>query len=64
MAVLSWRELMEVRATSQGYYSTLRHEGEVFDIEDETHMGSWMEAVQHAKTKAKPKKKKVKKAKY
>jgi hypothetical protein len=55
---------MEVRATSQGYYSTLRHEGEVFNIKDETHMGSWMEAVQHAKTKAKPKKKKVKKAKY
>ena len=59
---------MEVRATTQGYYSTLRHEGEVFNIKDDSHLGSWMEAVLQAntKTKAKPKKKKAaaKKVKY
>jgi len=34
---------MQVRATAEGYYEILRQEGDVFEIKDKTHLGSWTE---------------------
>ena len=34
---------MRVKATARGYYGQLREPGDVFDIESEDDMGSWME---------------------
>ena len=49
---------MQVKATTEGYYETLRQEGDVFEIQDEAHLGSWMEALE---VKTKPKKAPAKK---
>lgn len=51
---------MKVRATSKGYYLTLKEEGQIFEIEDETHLGSWMEVIEVQQSAA-PKKAAVKK---
>lgn len=37
-----------------GYYVTLRAEGDVFEIEEASHLGSWMEPQEEAKPKRKP----------
>lgn len=39
---------MKVRATAEGHYGIRRHEGDVFHIKDEKHLGSWMEVVEQA----------------
>ena len=36
---------MKVRATKRGYYGYLRDDGDVFEIESEDHLGSWMKIV-------------------
>ena len=57
---------MDVKATANGYYQTLRSVGEIFSIKDESHLGGWMEVVKQEvkKTDTKPNKKAKKKAKY
>lgn len=45
---------MKVKATAAGYYTTLRAEGDVFEIEDTSHLGSWMEPQEEKKPKRKP----------
>lgn len=45
---------MRVKAKAAGYYIKLREEGDLFEIEDPSHLGSWMEPVQEKKLKRKP----------
>jgi len=54
---------VRVRATSRGYYLSLRDEGQIFEIEDETLLGSWMEVIEEQTEKPTTRKKVVVKKK-
>lgn len=51
---------MQVKATAVGYFETVRREGDIFEIEDETQLGSWMVVIEErTKPKKAPAKKKT-----
>ena len=43
---------MKVKALKLGFYGKRRYEGDEFEIENESEMGSWMEAVEEEKKEA------------
>lgn len=43
---------MKVRALAKGFYDRLYEPGQVFEIVDDQHLGSWMEPVEEADRKA------------
>lgn len=58
--------MLKVKATAKGFYNKIQKEGDVFEIDSENDLGSWMEPIETGEkdlAKAKPEAEKSEKTK-